>query len=149
MMNNALGVICAILVDGCATICSRIDYSISIDCNEPDAHVDIYRHNEFIETVTAPTNIVLSARGGFYRPETYKFEFYKAGFTIDTQELTASLDYWWFGNVPIGATSPISLLCVLLVDPLTGAMWKFDETSAVKGNIRRFCETNRKLEGGK
>ncbi|MBQ3909446.1 MAG: hypothetical protein II746_09640, partial [Bacteroidaceae bacterium] len=44
-----------------------------------------------------PSCVVLSARGGFFWPETYRFEFFKDGFSMDIQEITASLDPWWYG----------------------------------------------------
>lgn len=123
--------VCSILLEGCATICSRTMYTISVDSNEPGTQVEIYRDNKIVEILTTPSMVDLSAHGGYFKPETYCFEFSKEGFSKDNKVVTAKLDPWYFGNILFGG-----LVGAIIVDPLSGAMWKFDKGCIVQGNVQ-------------
>jgi hypothetical protein len=50
----------------------------------------------------------------------------KEGHQKSTSELSAHLNGWYAGNIVFGG-----LIGLLIVDPGTGAMWRFDETHTV------------------
>ncbi|MEO7098208.1 MAG: hypothetical protein ABI162_02520, partial [Luteolibacter sp.] len=56
-----------------------------------------------------------------FKPASYTLEFTKKGSTPQTIQINAAVDGWFFGNLLIGG--PIGML---VVDPVTGAMWKLD-----------------------
>ena len=123
-------IILSVFLSGCATIVSNTHYRVPVNCNERNAVVKIYKGDRYIRTLVGPTQVKLSARGGFFSPATYYFEFLKEGYSSDRQTLRAELDLWYIGNVIFGG-----LIGLCLIDPATGAMWKFDEDDGVYGNI--------------
>ena len=123
-------IILSVFFSGCATIVSKTHYRVPVNCNERNAVVKIYKDNRCIRTVIGPTQVELCARGGFFSPAKYYFEFLKEGYSSDRQTLRAELDPWYIGNVIFGG-----LVGLCLIDPATGAMWKFDEDDGVYGNI--------------
>lgn len=125
-------IILCVFFSGCATIVSKTHYRVPVNCNERNAVVKIYKGNRYIRTVVGPTQVKLSARGGFFSPATYDFEFLKDGYSSDRRTLRAELDPWYLGNVIFGG---LGLVGMCLIDPATGAMWKLDEDDGVYGNI--------------
>lgn len=69
-----------------------------------------------------PATIYLDSGVGYFQGETYTLHFAKEGFQEKTVTLKASLNNWYWGNLPFG---PIGFL---IIDPLTGAMFKLPET---------------------
>ncbi|MCK7477558.1 MAG: hypothetical protein M0C28_08815 [Candidatus Moduliflexus flocculans] len=71
---------------------------------------------------TTPTTVTLSSKGGYFRPAVYHFEFEKEGFSPVNKEVSAGFNGWYMGNIVFGG-----LIGIVIVDPLTGAMWRLDE----------------------
>lgn len=122
------------MASGCATIVSRSNYDIPVSCSSPGAVVDVYKDGDIVASSVTPTVLTLSSKGGYFIPATYRFKFRKDGFTCDEVGLDAGFDWWYLGNFIL----PYGILVALIVDPLTGAMWKFD--ISVYGNIRPLNE---------
>ena len=96
----------------------------------PGVTVNVYKDGELINTSVTPTVITLSSKGGYFWPASYRFEFVKGG-GRDEVELDAEFDWWYLGNFIL----PYGIVVALIVDPMTGAMWKFDDDVAVYGQI--------------
>ncbi|TCK01848.1 hypothetical protein EV694_0482 [Volucribacter psittacicida] len=109
-----------LLTTGCATIVSKHQYPVSINSNpEGIAYSITNRAGEQIAEGVTPDSIELEAGAGYFKAEQYTIEFKKNAKEIQTITLNASLDGWYFGNIIFGG-----LLGLLVIDPLTGAMYK-------------------------
>lgn len=124
-----------IFASGCATIVSKSEYDISVSCNVSGATVNVYKDGELVNTSATPTVITLSSKGGYFWPASYRFEFVKGG-GRDEVELDAKFDWWYLGNFIL----PYGYVIAFIVDPLTGAMWKFDDEVSVHGRIHPINE---------
>lgn len=122
--------LCLFVASGCATIVSKSEYDIPVSCNMPGVTVNVYKGSELINTSVTPTVITLSSKGGYFWPASYRFEFVKGG-GRDEVELDAEFDWWYLGNFIL----PYGILVALTVDPMTGAMWKFDDGALVYGRV--------------
>lgn len=112
---------------GCASILSKSDYRLRVTSSENGALVKISSESgNHRMQVRTPTTVSLPAGDGFFTPAKYRFEFSKDGFKNTTIHREAKFDPWWLGNLGFGG-----LIGALIVDPLTGAMWRFDEKKIV------------------
>ncbi|MDR0412158.1 MAG: hypothetical protein LBH75_09355 [Treponema sp.] len=106
---------------GCATIFSGTTQSVSITTDPADAAVVIYDENNsrVLETVT-PAKIKLKRGTGFFRGASYTLEITKDGYGKQFVQITPALNGGWYiaGNIVLGG-----LLGIVIIDPLTGAMW--------------------------
>ena len=131
-----------IFASGCATIVSKSEYDIPVSCNMPGVTVNVYKGSELINTSVTPTVITLSSKGGYFWPASYRFEFVKGG-GRDEVELDAEFDWWYLGNFIL----PYGILVALTVDPMTGAMWKFDDDALVYGRVPPVDEQKMSASG--
>jgi hypothetical protein len=119
-----LTVILFLLVSaGCATIVSHSNWPIIIRSNPEQADVSItdVKENKKIHEGKTPTTLTLSSYGGYFAGKTYMIQVSKDGFETKTVEVKSELNPWYLGNIIFGG-----LIGILIVDPLTGAMWKLD-----------------------
>jgi hypothetical protein len=65
-----------------------------------------------------PAPLTLKRGAGFFQAEKYTFTIKQNGSPIRMMEVKADLNGWYFGNIILGG-----LIGMLIVDPLTGAMW--------------------------
>ena len=131
-----------IFASGCATIVSKSEYDIPVSCNMPGVTVNVYKDGELINTSVTPTVITLSSKGGYFWPASYRFEFFKGDFK-DEVELCAKFDWWYLGNFIL----PYGYVIAFIVDPLTGAMWKFDDDALVYGRVPPVDEQKMSASG--
>ena len=119
----------AVAASSCASIVSKINYPVSVR-SEPDAAAFVIRDedgNEVHRGVT-PATVTLAAGSSYFDKEHYEIVFTRDGMPSRTVHLDAKLDPWYFGNILFGG-----LIGMLIVDPLTGAMFKLDD--AVVGRL--------------
>lgn len=64
----------------------------------------------------------LKSAAGFFTPARYQVKFSLNGYEESVVSITSRLDGWYFGNILLGG-----LLGMLIIDPLSGAMWKLDQ----------------------
>lgn len=129
-----LYLVLTIALAGCATILSKSQYSFSLKANEPDTIVKVYdRDGAFVKEAKAPSTIELDADAGMFSRASYRFVFEKPGFETVEGGVTAQVDpYYWLNFI----TTPSMLLGLLLVDPISGAMWSFDENVTISGFLQ-------------
>jgi hypothetical protein len=60
----------------------------------------------------------------FFNSAKYTFLFQKNGYLDYRDTMSARVDSWYFGNLVFGG---LGLFGFLIVDPLTGAMWRLDD----------------------
>lgn len=127
----------ALFATGCATIVSESTYPVNIKSTPSGASFTIKnRAGEQVSQGVTPQIVTLKAGAGYFKGEKYQITFTTpstfegkgkkrkevAGITR-TIELDTSLDGWYLGgNLLFGG-----LVGWLIVDPLTGAMYKLPE----------------------
>jgi hypothetical protein len=117
-------VVSTLLSTGCASIVSKSQYPVTINSNPAGATVTVKnKSGAEIQKATTPTTVTLNASSGYFSGERYSFYFEKEGYYPSTSQVSAGLDGWYVGNILLGG-----LIGGLIVDPVTGAMWKLDNT---------------------
>jgi len=113
---------------GCATIFSDDDYTVSVQSTPAGADFVISdRQGVEVHRGTTPEQVRLEADAGYFRPARYTLRFSSPGHPETTRVLRGKIDGWYFGNILLGG-----LIGGVIVDPLTGAMWKLDRTVHVE-----------------
>lgn len=113
----------SVVLSGCASIASKSSYDLVINSNPGGADFTVTnRAGKKVFTGNTPASVTLKAGAGYFKNETYTIELNKPGFSQRTYRVTSKLDGWYWGNLFIGG-----LLGMLVVDPITGAMYKLPE----------------------
>ncbi|MBC8242813.1 MAG: hypothetical protein H8E20_00335 [Verrucomicrobia bacterium] len=116
---------------GCASIVSKNQYPVSFQSNPSGAMITITDKNgNTIASGTTPYTLTLSAKSGAYQAAEYTLTLEKDGYQITHSKLNASLDGWYFGNIIFGG-----LLGILIIDPITGSMWKLPSNHVVNLSV--------------
>lgn len=106
----------------CATILSDSDYVVQVSSNPSDANFKITNSSgTVIQTGKTPASVSLSAKKGFFSGAKYNISFDKPGFASQNVQVSADIDGWYIGNLLFGG-----FIGFLIIDPMTGAMWKLD-----------------------
>ncbi|HLK96152.1 MAG TPA: hypothetical protein VK364_00145, partial [Hymenobacter sp.] len=118
-----LTVLATLLMSSCASIVSKSRYPVAISSVPPGAKVVITNRagNEIFSGV-APTAVTLKSGSSYFNREKYKLIFSKEGFEDKVVALEADINGWYFGNLLFGGG-----IGLLIVDPLTGAMYRIRE----------------------
>lgn len=121
----AMALLALLLMPSCASIVSDKYYNIPIDSNPKGSMVTITNRNgaEVFKGMT-PTTARLKASAKYMSGEKYMFAFTCSGYKDQQVTISTSLNEWYFGKILIGG-----LIGMLIVDPLTGAMYKLDDRS--------------------
>ena len=105
---------------GCATILSKGTYPVYVNSNPAKASLVIRDSNsEVVFQGETPATIKLKASEGFFKAAAYSFEFTLPGYATKIRTINATIDPYYLLNL-LGP-NPLGLL---IIDPLTGAMWK-------------------------
>jgi len=112
----------------CATIVSKSEYPVIVKSKPEHVKFSIEKMStgEKIFEGETPTTVVLKAGDGYFKKSTYSIVFYDENMNPSKNIiLQPELDVWYVGNLIFGG-----LIGILIVDPITGAMWKLpDEVS--------------------
>lgn len=118
-----VGLLC--LTTGCATIVSSSNWPVMITSNPTGSRITVKNSSGIpIHTGTTPMTVMLKSGDGFFNSADYMIEVEGGG----TMPLSASLNGWYAGNLIFGG-----LIGLVIVDPLTGAMWRLPEQVIVQG----------------
>jgi hypothetical protein len=120
--RRATAFLAALALSGCASIVGDSENTIPISSNPVGAEVTI-ANQDGVEVYrgTTPATVTLDTGGGYFDDQAYLITIAMDGYAPQTVSVGTELNAWYVGNVVIGG--PIGLL---IVDPLTGAMWKLD-----------------------
>ncbi|KAA6209276.1 hypothetical protein [Avibacterium paragallinarum] len=109
----------ALALTGRATIVSDSKYPVLIKSEPSGAEFTIKNaKGEIISRGTTPHTVILKAGDGYFKKAQYTITFRK-GKSISTVDVTPKVDGWYIGNLLFGG-----LVGLLIVDPITGAMYK-------------------------
>ena len=110
---------------GCASIVGKTNESVLISTNVPDAKITITDKNQMpVWGAKSPTAVNLKKKAGYFSGQTYTIMAHKDGYRPAMMILDTELSGWYWGNIIFGG-----LIGMLLVDPLTGSMWTFENNS--------------------
>jgi len=127
---TTLGAGAVVALSGCASIVSDSSYPVNISSTPDQASYEIVDFKGVtVQRGTTPATVTLKSGSGSYSSARYTVKFQKEGFAEQTVQLNSSLDGWYFGNIIFGG-----LIGMLIVDPITGAMWKLPESATVSLN---------------
>jgi hypothetical protein len=118
--NSILTLALLATLTSCASIVSKSKYPVSIQSDPTGLEFDVVdKSGKTVHHGTTPQVVTLDADAGFFQRARYVVHFHKNVARETDAELTSSLDPWYFGNILFGG-----LIGLVIVDPLTGAMWK-------------------------
>jgi hypothetical protein len=114
---------CLLAHSGCASIVGRSNYAIPLDSDPSQATLKIIDEDgaEIFSGMT-PTTVSLESGRAYFDRREYTATFSKPGYQDETMHLVASMNGWYWGNFALGG-----IFGFLVLDPLTGCMFKFDE----------------------
>jgi hypothetical protein len=111
----------------CASIVSRTSYPVDFNSTPQGAGLTIENsYGQVVFSGRTPTTVWLSPAAGYMRAEHYKVTYTQPGREPVTTWIHAQLNGWYFGNLLLGG-----FIGMLLVDPLTGAMFRIPPQSYV------------------
>ncbi|MBA1187702.1 hypothetical protein G7Z99_01410 [Pseudomonas entomophila] len=126
-MMGAMVIAAVIGVQGCASIVGESRYPVAVSSAPPGATFEITDKNgTVVHTGQTPSTVTLKSGKGYFTGQTYTLRFSKDGYPDRTLELDSSLSGWYWGNLLIGG-----VIGMLIVDPLTGAMYTLPEHASV------------------
>ena len=104
----------SLLSTGCASIVSKSHWPVTVTSNPPGQSVSV-RNEEgvVVHSGVTPFTVTLPASNGYFGKMDYTLEG-----SNGTVALEADLNLWYIGNIVFGG-----LIGLVIVDPLTGAMW--------------------------
>ena len=109
-----------LFLTGCATIVGKDVFPVTINSNPDGANIVIVDESgKKMFSGTTPTTISLAAGQSYFHAKTYSITFSKPGYTEQYATVKATLSGWYFGNILFGG-----LIGLLIVDPISGKMWK-------------------------
>lgn len=118
-----LAAVCLLMHTGCASILSESRYPVAINSSPDGAVVTVRDQNgAIVNRATTPALMMLPVGAGYFKKASYSFDFEKEGYDASTTIVSAQVDPWWIGNLVFGG-----LPGFLIVDPLTGSMWRMDQ----------------------
>lgn len=113
---------------GCASIVSDSTYPLSLNSNPLGSSFTITNKNgQLIHSGNTPATVTLKSGAGYFSGEKYFISLKKPGFEASEITVDTSLDGWYIGNILFGG-----LIGMLIIDPITGAMWKLPETASAQ-----------------
>jgi hypothetical protein len=129
-----------LLLPSCATIVSKSEYPVNIQTSPSNVRVAIKDKNGMvIHKGRTPMIVNLKASNGYFDSANYIVEYKYKGIT-KIKPLSAKFDGWYLGNIMFGVGGIIGFL---VVDPLTGAMWKLPEVTSEYFNTENASLINK------
>lgn len=112
-----------LLSSSCASIVSHSLWPITINSKPQGAKITVTnKSGAEVYQGSTPSKLTLKSSSGFFQKESYKIHFEKEGYDIHEIPIECRLNGWYWGNILIGG-----FIGFLVVDPLTGAMFKLDK----------------------
>ncbi|GAA4014277.1 hypothetical protein GCM10022408_29320 [Hymenobacter fastidiosus] len=113
-----------LLSNSCATIVSKSRYPVAFSSEPPGATFTVKDIDDReVFSGTTPTVVPLRSGAGYFEKQSYTITFSKPGFDSKTMTIDADFNGWYVGNLVFGG-----FIGLLIVDPLTGAMYRINDT---------------------
>jgi hypothetical protein len=122
-MKNIYVLLTITLLSGCATIAGHTTYPVTISSSPNEAKFIVTnKAGHEVQSGITPSTVTLNSGAGYFSGEKYSVAYSKNGFNDAKAEIDSSVSGWYAGNLLIGG-----LIGLLIVDPLSGAMYKLPE----------------------
>jgi|GEM_PF-1321775 len=109
-----------LITTGCASIVSHSDWPVTFNSNPSNAEIVISnKDGKEIQHGITPTTITLPSGDGYFSSQTYFVAVKLNGYADQKGTLESRMNGWYVGNLLFGG-----LIGFLIVDPLTGAMYR-------------------------
>jgi hypothetical protein len=116
----------ALLTSGCASIVGDSKYPVNVSSTPSGANFVIKnKAGVVVHSGSTPNSVTLPSGRGYFKGESYAITFKKEGFADTSATVESSMSGWYWGNLVFGG-----LIGMLVVDPLTGAMYKLPTDAA-------------------
>ncbi len=113
-------------LSGCASIVSESKYPVSVNSEPRGAHFEVRnKSGNVVASGATPSQVTLNAGAGYFRGETYQVSYRKEGYSDQQSVIDSGIDGWYWGNLLFGG-----LLGMLILDPVTGAMYKLPNNTS-------------------
>ncbi|MBK1816325.1 hypothetical protein JIN84_11930 [Luteolibacter yonseiensis] len=120
----------SLFLSGCATIVSSRQKPTAIDSSPSKLAYKIVDGNgAVVSEGRTPTTVTLQRSSAYFKPGTYTIQISQRGKVVGTQTVSAGINGWYFGNILLGG-----LIGMVIVDPLSGAMYRMPESITVATN---------------
>ncbi|WP_224995478.1 hypothetical protein [Cesiribacter sp. SM1] len=118
--SMTLGLLLTGVLASCASIFSKSTYPVTINTTPQNVNITISdARGMVVYQGMTPATLPLDASSGYFKPAFYEVSLSQHGYQPQTFVIEAKIDGWYFGNIAIGG-----FLGMLVIDPLTGAMWR-------------------------
>lgn len=136
--NLVLFLVVCFISSGCASIVGKSVFPVNFQSNPDDATLTIIdeRGNKVFSGRT-PTVVTLAAGESYFHAKSYTVTFSKEGYDEQQVVVKSTISGWYFGNILFGG-----LIGILIVDPITGKMWKLPDLP-VFGNLAQKVSSNK------
>ena len=125
-LRAALCLFSATVLGGCASIVSTSNYEVEVTSEPSDVRFTVADEDgNVVHTGTTPETVKLRASLRYFDRQRYQIIAITEDDAFVTTDIGNSVDPWYFGNLLFGG--PIGLI---LVDPLTGDMFKLAESAS-------------------
>lgn len=105
---------------GCASIVGKNIYPLTINSYPSEATIVVTDEaGRQMYRGRTPTTVTLASGEAYFHAKRYTITFSREGYQDQVAEVRATLSGWYFGNIVFGG-----LIGLLIVDPITGNMWK-------------------------
>jgi len=109
---------------GCASIVGQSLYPVTINSNPDGANILVKdEHGKEVFSGITPTTVTLQSGESYFHAKTYDVTFSRPGYPDQHAVIRAQFSGWYFGNIIFGG-----LIGLLIVDPITGKMWKLPKS---------------------
>jgi len=117
------------LLPSCATIVKQGSQSVAIS-SQPSGLDFVVKDSEgnTVGSGKTPTSVKLGTGNGYFKPATYTIQTKRGAKVVGEQTITSTISGWYFGNILFGG-----LIGLVVVDPLTGAMYSLPKEANVSG----------------
>lgn len=140
--RNVFLVLIIFTLSNCASIVSKSTYPIIIRSSPKEAKVQVKDYQgKLVYQGRTPAVVPLSSGAKYFKKNQYTLTFEKEGYDPFTTTLYCKVDGWYFGNFIFGG-----LLGLLIVDPATGAMYKFKDDTIQADMSENKTASNKGLE---
>lgn len=113
----------ALFFTSCASIVSKTSYPVYIRTEPRGANISITdKKGKEIYKGTSPATVRLKSGAGYFSKAEYQVKLSSRGFAEKIIPVNYKLNGWYFGNLLIGG-----VIGLLIIDPITGAMWKIQD----------------------
>jgi len=125
MKKITLIILCStlcVLFSSCASIFTKSSYPVAISSTPEGANISIVnKKGEEVYVGKTPATVQLDASSKYMSGEKLTVTISKLGYEEQKVYIHSKIEGWYWGNILLGG-----LIGMLVVDPLTGAMYKLD-----------------------